>query len=251
MDTNPDAVGDGASTASERRSSPGRAVGVAVAITILAVIVNTVGSLATLIPFLLLDIPLAVDSPSVFLTLLIGGQLGFLAAGYAVARYRKMSIPIAKPDGRQVGIALGGAAVAIVVATVLVYVAEFFGVVPGSIIMDAAAADPTLFLWIAVLSVLLIAPVEEFFFRGVVQGTLREAFGPVGAVVGASLLFGSLHLANFTGNVATLVVGVALISVTGAAFGTLYEWTDSLTVPIIAHGVYNAVLLTGSYVVAA
>ncbi|WP_231190390.1 CPBP family intramembrane glutamic endopeptidase [Haladaptatus sp. DYF46] len=249
MEMNPDTVGDNVSTESGRRSSPGRAVGVAVVVTVLAVVVNTIGSIATLIPLVLLDF--AIDSPPAFLALLVGGQTGFLVAGYAVARYRKMAIPISRPNGRQIGIAFGGAAIAIVIASALWYLVESLGLAPGSVIENVAVNDPSLFLWIAGLSVVLIAPVEEFLFRGVVQGTLREAFGPVGAIVGASLLFGSLHLANFTGEVATLASGVALLIVTGAVFGVLYEWTDSLTVPIVAHAAYNAILLTGSYVVAA
>ena len=36
-------------------------------------------------------------------------------------------------------------------------------------------------------------------FRGVIQGRLGRSFGPVAAVVGSSLLFGSIHLGNYTG----------------------------------------------------
>ncbi|MFC7137901.1 type II CAAX prenyl endopeptidase Rce1 family protein [Halobaculum litoreum] len=80
------------------------------------------------------------------------------------------------------------------------------------------------------------------------SGRLRRAFGPVGAVAGASLLFGSLHLANYTGALAAVVVGVLLIAVVGSVFGALYERTGNLATAVIAHGVYNAVLFLGSYV---
>nr|WP_303646822.1 CPBP family intramembrane glutamic endopeptidase [Haloarchaeobius salinus] len=122
--------------------------------------------------------------------------------------------------------------------------------VPGSVIEESGTIDPNFFLGVAVLSVLIVAPAEEYLFRGVVQGRLRETFGPVGAVVGSSLLFGSVHLANYTGSVEQVVAGALLIAGTGAVLGALYEWTDNLTVPIVTHALYNVVLAGTAYVTA-
>ena len=36
-------------------------------------------------------------------------------------------------------------------------------------------------------------------FRGVIQGRLGRSFGPIAAVIESSLLFGSIHLRNYTG----------------------------------------------------
>jgi len=97
------------------------------------------------------------------------------------------------------------------------------------------------------LSIVLVAPAEEFLFRGVIQGRLRRSLGPVGAVVGSSLLFGSLHLGNYTGETAAVVAGAVLIACVGTVFGTLYERTQNLVVPIVAHGVYNTILMVLSF----
>ncbi|MFB6139871.1 MAG: lysostaphin resistance A-like protein [Halosimplex sp.] len=227
------------------RASPGRAVGIAFLTTVAAFVVTLAAGVAFLIPLFVLDID--VQSTAAFLGLTAAGQVGFVLFGYAVARYRGMRIPIAVPSLREVGYAAAGTVAALTSAIVLSVVLERLGLVPGSVIGEAAVTDPTLLLWLGLLSVVLVAPAEEFLFRGVVQGTLREAFGPVGAVAGASLLFGSLHLANYTGNTTAVVAGALLIAATGAVLGTVYELAGNLAVPIAVHAVYNLVLFVIAY----
>jgi membrane protease YdiL (CAAX protease family) len=151
-------------------------------------------------------------------------------------------------DGRVVGYVVAGVVVAIGLAIGLSALLSALGLLPGSVIGDTAAMNPTYLLGLAALSVLVVAPVEEFVFRGVVQGRLRQRFGPVAAIVGASLLFGSLHLANYSGNPVAIVAGALMIAAIGTVFGTLYERTDNLAVPVLAHAVYNVILLVSSYV---
>ncbi|WP_204366166.1 CPBP family intramembrane glutamic endopeptidase [Halosimplex carlsbadense] len=227
------------------RTSPARAVGFAVLLTVASFLVTLAAGIAFLIPLFILEVN--VESTPAFVGLTAVGQVGFLAFGYAVARYRGMSIPIAVPSLRQVGYAAAATVAALASAVGLSVVLAALDLVPGSVIEDAALTDPTLLLWLGFLSIVLVAPAEEFLFRGVVQGTLREAFGPVGAVAGASLLFGSLHLANYTGTPSAVVTGALLIAATGAVLGTVYELTDNLAVPIAAHALYNVVLFAISY----
>jgi hypothetical protein len=175
------------------------------------------------------------------------GQLAMFGLGSGYGRYRNVSIPIGVPSLPQVGSAAAGVLAAIVVAVGVSLLLTTLGLLPQSVIGDTATADPTFLLGLAALSVLVVAPVEEFVFRGVVQGTLRSQFGPVPAVVGASLLFGSLHLANYSGNPVAVVAGALLIAAVGTVFGALYERTGNLVVPVMAHAVYNVVLLVSSY----
>jgi hypothetical protein len=158
-----------------------------------------------------------------------------------------VAVPLAVPtraDLRYVG---GGTVFALVVALALSYALSLLGLVSGSIIEDVGVRDPTFFLALAVLSVILVAPVEELLFRGVIQGRLRGRFGPRSAIAGSSLLFGAMHLSNYTGSVPPIVAGASLIAVIGAVFGALYERTGNLAVPILVHAVYNVVLLAISY----
>lgn len=232
----------------DRGSGKGRAVAVAVGVTLAALAVSLVGGVALVVPVLVFE--LSIESAPVFLALTVAGQLGFLVVGYAYARRYDRRIPVDLPTGREVGIGVGGALLAVVVAAALSAVVSSLGLLPESVIGEAAGDDPRILLGLAALSLVVIAPIEEFVFRGVVQGRLRDAFGPAGAIVGASLLFGSLHLANYAGDVPSVVAGALVIVGTGAVLGALYEYTDNLTVPIVAHGLYNALLLGVAYATA-
>lgn len=175
------------------------------------------------------------------------GQLAMFALGYGYRRYRSVSVPVAVPSLRQVGFVVSGVIAAVMLAIGLSLLLATLGLLPGSVIGDTATTNPTFLLGLAALSVLVVAPVEEFVFRGVVQGRLRAAFGPVPAIVGASLLFGSLHLANYSGNPVSVVAGALMIAAVGSVFGTLYELSDNLAVPVLVHAIYNVVLLVSSY----
>lgn len=222
-----------------------RAIGVGFGLTVAAILVSLLGGVAFAVPIVLLDFD--ISSTPVFLVLTAAGQLGFLIVAYAYARRRGLRIRIAILDRREVGFVVGGTIAALVIASALAYLLEVLGLVPGSAIEEITAENPNVLLGLAVLSVILIAPVEEFLFRGVVQGRLRESFGPVGAIVGASLLFGSVHLANYTGALNSVVAGALLIAGSGAVLGVLYELTRNLSVPIVTHALYNVILLVSSY----
>jgi membrane protease YdiL (CAAX protease family) len=107
--------------------------------------------------------------------------------------------------------------------------------------------NPSNLLILAVLSLILSGPAEEYMFRGVVQGRLRESFGPTVSIVAASLMFGSLHLFNYTGTISEIIAGSAVIVCVSLVFGTLYEVSRSLLIPAIIHGLYNAFLIIASY----
>lgn len=222
-----------------------RAAGVAVGLTVAAFVVSLVGGVAFVVPLLVLGVTF--DNVAVFLALTAVGQVGFLVVGYAYARTRGLRIPVRRPDGRDVALAAAGIVGAFVVATVLAAVLAALDLLPRSVLGEVAAVDPTVLLGLAVLSVVLVAPAEEFLFRGVVQGRLHQSVGPVGAVAGASLLFGSMHLGNYAGSVGSVLAGALLIAATGSVFGILYERTRNLTVPVLAHAVYNVVLLGVAY----
>lgn len=95
------------------------------------------------------------------------------------------------------------------------------------------------------LSILVIGPAEEYFFRGGLQAVLRESFGLIGTVGVASVLFLLVHVPNVT----EAKLPIALASLSGVfAFSLLagfaYEKTQSLVVPIVMHGAYNAVIFS-------
>jgi uncharacterized protein len=223
-----------------------RATGVAVGLTILALLFSAVVGVLFAVPLFILGFEF--ESSAVFVTLLLGSQMGFFAAGYLYVRRYGLQVRIVRPSRRDLAYAGGGTVVALVSATVLGSVLALLELTPPDSVLDGAAAvDPLILLWLAFLSMVVIAPAEEYLFRGVIQGRLRNTFTPAGAILGASLLFGSMHLGNWVGSLGAIVGSALLITSIGVIMGVIYERTNNLVVPIIAHAVYNFFLFTAGY----
>ncbi|WP_426737844.1 CPBP family intramembrane glutamic endopeptidase [Plantibacter sp. 2H11-2] len=108
-----------------------------------------------------------------------------------------------------------------------------------------ATADDVVYVVVALLSVILVAPViEETFFRGLVLpsiiGMLRG--GRWIAVAISALLFAVLHLLAVTTVAQAIVVGVGTLLV-GLGAGSLAVLTGRLGPAIVAHVVFNASIL--------
>ena len=85
-----------------------------------------------------------------------------------------------------------------------------------------------------------VAPLwEEVFFRGLAYRVLRHRWGVVAGIVLSALLFTLLH--------AEPLVLRLPIFLLGACLALFYEKAGSLYVPIIAHGVSNALSVLLAY----
>ncbi|EMA52637.1 hypothetical protein C450_11078 [Halococcus salifodinae DSM 8989] len=145
----------------------------------------------------------------------------------------------------------------IVIGTVLALVLALGGnVVIGALFPTEASGAfggvtalglPTV-LAFGLITIFIVAPAEEFLFRGVIQGRLRETVGAVPSIVGASLLFGGVHVLNYTGSATSIVAHVGLLIVVSFVFAYAYERTGNLTVPILIHGIYDSTLFLLAYV---
>lgn len=237
--------GTTSSLAPEKNAGKARALGVSVGLTIAATGLSAIVGVLIAVPLFVLG--LGIGSPVVIVSLLVGGQIGFLAAGWLYVRRYSVPIPIKRPGRRDVGYALGGAIAALVFATGASGVLTWFGLTPGAVLEEVITQNPIVSLWLAVLSIVVVAPVEEYLFRGVIQGRLRRAFSAPTAIVLASVLFGSLHFGNYVGSLSTVVGWSLLIAGVGVIFGSIYERTNTLIVPVIAHALYNTVLFTVGY----
>jgi ABC-2 type transport system permease protein len=87
--------------------------------------------------------------------------------------------------------------------------------------------------WLIGLAVVAAPIFEEFIFRGLVYRGLRRTAGKTLAVVGSAALFALVH------------PPIAIVPVfgLGIAAAVSFEKTDLLLAPIIAHGVYNALVM--------
>ena len=103
--------------------------------------------------------------------------------------------------------------------------------------------DPVAYyLAMVAVSLLVVGPVEELLFRGVVQGGIRRAFDALPAILIASLLFGLIHLPGVDGSPVEQWAYVGIVAALGCVLGLLYERTDNVLIPGLAHGLYNAMI---------
>ena len=93
----------------------------------------------------------------------------------------------------------------------------------------------------------VVAPLtEEFFFRGVaLRGVMKWlehkqiGYSFLYAMLFSTTLFAMVHGYDIFGTVVVFIGGII--------FAILYYKTDSLVTPIVAHAVYNGVLITAEY----
>ncbi|ELZ79544.1 CAAX amino terminal protease family protein [Haloferax larsenii JCM 13917] len=114
-----------------------------------------------------------------------------------------------------------------------------------SVIAQQGAQNPMYFLYLTVVTIVLVGPAEELIFRGVVFGELRRLWGPLPAIVLSSAVFASIHVWSFTG--AGALVSLGMVFVLGGVLAAIYEKSGNLAVAAVVHGLFNAVQFVVSY----
>lgn len=117
-----------------------------------------------------------------------------------------------------------------------------------NVIQERAENAPEAFLLLIPLSFLLIGPGEELLFRGLIQGSMREVFGPIAAIGLASVIFAIIHFPSLTVQGSQFVY-IFVVFGLSLVLGTAYERTDNLVVPAVIHGTYNALQFLLLYLV--
>jgi membrane protease YdiL (CAAX protease family) len=152
----------------------------------------------------------------------------------------------AKRDASVGGLAFAAALpvclVLLFLSTVLFHVFVDRPIPKHPLLEDIAAPDrewyivPLAFVQAAVLAPL----VEELAYRGVLQTTLLRAVGPGPALVASGAVFGMAHFPAQPQAVPSLFV-------LGLVLGYVFYRTRSLVAPIVAHALFNGVMLLGKY----
>ncbi|WP_049929048.1 CPBP family intramembrane glutamic endopeptidase [Halopiger goleimassiliensis] len=174
--------------------------------------------------------------------------LGFVLAGgiYIAATDRDWSfVDLRVPTSRDWRYVLAG-----IVLSILFYLGVNVTItlleLPSaeSQVIDFVGNDQTMILVMLAIVFLFNAPAEEFLFRNIVQKRLYAAFSRMQAVVGASLIFATIHLPTYLlyaeSPLATLV-SLSIVFGGSLVFGYVYAKTDNLLVPAAAHAVFNAI----------
>ena len=213
--------------------------------------VSALGGLAIIQGFQVLQT--ALDLESFALTFLVGGGLatlwlGLVGLAYIRVRPVDMSYALRWPTLRDAAWILGGVILSVVVAVLVEIVVIPFGDGGATTISAAASVSNPLVIYSIFLvgNLIFIAPIEEFLYRGVIQGRLRESFGAVTAIAITSIGFALGHIPSywFGGSdlVSVSVVGALVgIAAAGFVFGAIYERTESLLIVSIIHGLLNSI----------
>lgn len=141
--------------------------------------------------------------------------------------------------GHDVWWALPAAAVHLAVSYVAIPLAT--AVVPlvgeqaDALVLDARGALPTLV--VALIAGLVIAPLEELFWRGAVQPSLGAGRPPLVATAVGTAAFMAFHLPTLR----LPLIGAALLG--GVVWGWLRERTGGLAAPAIAHAIWTAAMV--------
>ncbi|WP_115865565.1 CPBP family intramembrane glutamic endopeptidase [Halorussus litoreus] len=231
-------------------ASPGRALAVATGLGVGGYVFASLLVAVAVFVLVAVGVPI-LDEPTLLLGIstVLGQGVAFGAFAFAYLSYTDRGLDYVKarvPTLRDVGWTVGGT------------IALFGGLVTLSLLFMALGIesasntveqfgeqDPTVFLLLIPLSFLFIGPGEELLYRGVVQGRLREAFGPWVAIIAASFLFAVIHVFSLTGG--GKIVYLAILFVLSPVLGAAYEWTDNLVVPSLIHGAFNAVQFYVAY----
>ena len=131
-----------------------------------------------------------------------------------------------------IGIAVGAALVPLILAL------DLYEILNPSLNPPQPPPTPVELFWVGMLCIsiiLVIAPAEEFIFRGFIQNSLDAHYGRIGGLLVASIIFGLVHLNPLIGVFQTIG---------GVFLGLLFQFRGRrLAGPIAAHATYDCLLI--------
>lgn len=185
------------------------------------------------------------------LTLFFGQYVAFAGLSLVYLRGRgfdwsrvRSYLGVRRPSLLELGIVVVGWVTILIMVMGISLIVQLVGAEPGANqTAELAVENPAVFPLLFVAMFLVVGPCEEILYRGVVQGRLREAMGPVPAIVIAAAVFAFVHVMAVTGGAVNRLTTVAILFVPSLVFGAVYEYTENIVVPSLLHGLHNAVLI--------
>ena len=186
---------------------------------------------------------------------LVAQGVGLVGVGAVYLSMRQLPLDYLRmrwPSLRDVAWAVAATLCLFAAIVALTFVIQQLGLSASShSVAEQGQKNPSVLLPLIPLSVLITGPAEEFLYRGIIQSRLKEVFGAGGAVLLAASIFSLVHVPSYgltSGLSWSLVTSLGLIFALGAVLGAVYEYTDNLIVPAVAHGIYNAVVFGSVFV---
>lgn len=186
-----------------------------------------------------------------FAAVVAASELAFLLVGVGYLRFRSsFHLPVRTPTKKAIPYLVGGLIAGFVVVVLQFAITDTIvptiELSPGfTEFSNIGRVTGSGLLVGAVLSLVLVGPVEEFLFRGIIQERLLEALSPVSAVGIASVVFAFFHfypVALLSPPPVVFVHMAGYYTAMGVIFGWVYHRTNTLIAPALVHGLFNAVL---------
>ncbi len=178
---------------------------------------------------------------------LVASEVGFVVVGYAFRRTddgRDLVVDwLGRPGARDVALIVGTTAVLVVFNRIAFAVGSLLGIDPATAVSTPEELSVAVLAFVIPAMLFAVGPAEEYLFRGVIQGYLRQSFSARGAIGWSAVLFTLVHLPNLLANPESGVVSIPVWLGIGLVLGWLYERTAALLVPVAVHGLYNVAVI--------
>jgi membrane protease YdiL (CAAX protease family) len=229
--------------------SPLRTVGTAAGIGILGIVLLALISVVVV----LVSSPLGL-SAGVLLVVgtAIGQYVGFggLALGYLRRRgftweQVRSYVGVRIPSLREIGVVVAGYLAIVVLLVIVAGIASMFLPEPAENEATGVAADnPGIVPGMVLMMFLVVGPMEELLFRGIIQNRIRERLDAIPAIVIASAIFATVHVVALAGDPSGMLVTVFILFFPATVFGAVYEYTGNVVVPALLHAIHNSVIVS-------
>lgn len=190
---------------------------------------------------------------SIHATLLTSGS-GFAAVAVGYLWYRGNGleyIDVGRLEPRVLVLGFGLGIAVFSFQAILDGTASLAGIETGTDQIAAqATSSPAILLGAIVLNLFFVGPVEELFFRNVLQKRLSEKYVASVAILIVSLIFAPLHIGNFGGeSILAQSISFTGVFVGSIAYGVAFAKWQRLEIVAIAHGINNSIVLLVVYFV--
>lgn len=191
-----------------------------------------------------LDAPLTTQ----FTLSVVASGIGLVLTTVGYLRFsdkERTFVDLETPVLRDVGYILAGTIGLFVVLTTISVVFQQLGVpsAPSGIEERVRETGQTgALLVLAPLSILVIGPCEELVYRNIIQKRLYDLFPRLQSIFLASVIFAAVHLLQYlNADPLQTLSSLFVVFVLALVLGFLYERTDTLVVPAVVHGLFNAI----------
>ena len=222
----------------------GKATGLGIAGIILLVIVSVV--------VVLVSSPIGLSAGVLLIVgTAIGQYVGFggVALGYLSNRgftweQMRSYLGVRVPTLRELAVVVAGYVAIVMLLIVVAGIASVFLPEPAeNQAVDTTTENPGIVPFMILMMFLVVGPMEELLFRGIVQNRLRERFPAIPAIAIASAIFAAVHVVALAGSPTGMLVTVFILFFPATVFGTVYEFTGNLVAPALLHALHNSVIV--------